>query len=109
VSGSSVSQTGEETCSIELIDPFGSPETLGIDYRGNTVLLPAVGTPPQVMHPLMIWWAILYTLSMLARYHPEAWTAVTDTDRSPHAVPIEYLLDLAQGAVPDLLRRSVVA
>lgn len=61
------------------------------------------------MHPLMIWWAILYTLSMLARYHPEAWTAVTDVDTSSHAVPIEYLLDAAQSAVPDLLWRTIAA
>ena len=105
LSGSSVSQDGTETASVEFIDPSGN-KSPGADYRGTRVLLPAVGSPPLTVHPLMAWWAILFTLSMLARYHPQAWTDVTDVDRSPHAVPIEYLLDVAQDAVPDLLWRS---
>jgi hypothetical protein len=57
----------------------------------------------------MVWWAILYTLSMLARYHPEAWTVLTDADTSKFAVPIEYLLEVAQDSVPDVLWRILVA
>jgi hypothetical protein len=72
VSGMSAGPEGEETCSVELIHRGDHPESVGFDYRGSRVILPAVGTPPKEVHPLMVWWAILYTLSMLARYHPES-------------------------------------
>jgi hypothetical protein len=38
---------------------------VSFDYRGSRVILPAVGSPPKELHPLMVWWAILYKLSML--------------------------------------------
>jgi hypothetical protein len=67
---------------VELIHRGDHPESVGFDYRGSRVILPAVGTPPKEVHPLMFWWAILYTSSMLARYHPEAWTVLTNADTS---------------------------
>jgi hypothetical protein len=109
VSGMSAGSAGEETCSVELVHRGGHTDSVGFDYRGSRVILPAVGIPPMEIHPLMVWWAILYALSMLARYHPEAWTILTDVDRSEFAVPIEYLLDVAQDSVPDVLWRTLIA
>jgi hypothetical protein len=109
VSATSAGSAGEETSSVELVHRGGHPDLVGFDYRGSRVILPAVGIPPKEVHPLMVWWAILYTLLMLARYHPEAWTILTDVDRSEFAVPIEYLLDVAQDSVPDVLWRTLIA
>jgi hypothetical protein len=39
----------------------------------------------------MAWWAVLFTLSMLARYQPAEWATHVDVDTSSHAVPIERL------------------
>jgi YaaC-like Protein len=97
------------TLSIEVRVPIepSDPGPLGIDYRGASVILPAVTGGSGAMHPLMIWWSILYALSMLARYQPRAWVELIDVSRSQHAVAIEYLLDVAQDSVPDLVARAI--
>ncbi len=51
----------------------------------------------------MTWWALLYGLSMLARYHPAEWTAALRLDDSPEAVPLQAVLDEALGAVPQFV------
>lgn len=108
--GESVNTRGDATASVELLlRSNNDPSTVGVDYRGTRVILPALKGGTSTMHPLMVWWALLYALSMLARYQPEAWTALTDVDGSRYAVPIGYLLDVAQDAVPDLLWRTLTA
>ena len=49
-------------------------------YCGALWLLPGAGGTGQSMHPLMAWWAVLFTLSMLARYQPAEWAAHVDVD-----------------------------
>lgn len=108
LSGQSFSQRGVPTVSAEFLARSTNDTTeIGVDYRGTPVILPASSGGASTMHPLMAWWAVLYALSMLARYHPQAWTALTNVDASEHAVPIGYLLDVAQDAVPDLLWRTL--
>ena len=107
-SGAGLDANGRPTCSVELLDPTSNdPDRFGVDYRGSRVAMPAVGLTADTMHPLMAWWATLYALSMVARYHPAAWTAITDVDSSPHAVAIEYLLSVAQDSLPDVLWRTL--
>ena len=55
----------------------------------------------------MAWWAVLYTLSMLARYQPAEWAAHVDVDASPHAVPVERLLAQAIGIIPELMAEAI--
>lgn len=55
------------------------------------------------MPPLLLWWCLLYALSHLARYHPAAWTAALDPDKSQQAVPIEKALSMALAIVPRLV------
>jgi hypothetical protein len=55
----------------------------------------------EALWPLMLWWALLYGLSVLARYEPAAWTAALDLDRSKLAVGLERVLDLAAHRVPE--------
>ena len=72
-------------------------------YRGLNLVVPSVGGHDTALHPLMVWWQVLYALSMLTRYHPDRWTEMIDVNVSQQAVAIDDVLDLALDAVPDLL------
>lgn len=72
-------------------------------YSGSLYFFPGLGPYQPDIHPLMIWWAVLYSLSMLARYHPAEWAAHIDVDRSKYAVPLENLLTQAMETVPRLI------
>ncbi len=63
---------------------------------------PAVA-PATLLNPLMTWWALLYALSMIARYEPDAWVALLNVDESSLAVPLEGLLEDALVTVPHLV------
>jgi hypothetical protein len=52
---------------------------------------------------LMSWWALLFGLSMLARYEPSGWVRALDLDRPGLAAQLTKLLDLALEAVPTLV------
>ncbi|MEV4866313.1 hypothetical protein MRBLMF1_007844 [Streptomyces ossamyceticus] len=65
------------------------------------------GGDDRQLHPLLAWWAVLFALSMLARYQPGQWTAQIDVNRNKDAVAIEYLLDSALSAVPELILAAI--
>ncbi|PZF88570.1 YaaC family protein [Micromonospora deserti] len=71
-------------------------------------VFPAVGANTDSLHPVMAWWAVLFALSMLARYQPEAWADHITVDSSTVAVPIEQLLTAALTAVPELLLQTIM-
>ena len=72
-------------------------------YRGDEIILPAAPGENREFHPVMVWWAILFTMSMLTRYRPKIWTDIVNVDTSAYAVPTEFVLDAALDSVPDLL------
>ncbi|MFD9283643.1 YaaC family protein [Streptomyces mirabilis] len=76
-------------------------------YRGQHFVFPALGENPKPLHPLLAWWAVLYTLSMLARYEPCAWQKRIDIDDSPEAAAIEHLLEAALDFLPALIRDTI--
>ena len=76
---------------------------LGDDDR---YIFPSIGGDQQALHPLLAWWAILFALSMLARYQPDTWTDYLDIDKSP-AVSVETLLDRALLTCPELLLHAI--
>lgn len=78
-------------------------------YRGGRYAFPAMGNDSRALHPLMAWWAVLFALSMLARYQPDQWTKMINVDQHPQATSLEYVLDLAIRAVPDLVDETIVA
>lgn len=61
----------------------------------------------EQLHPFLCWWAVLYTLSMQARYVPHQWTRHVDVNQSQTAVPLEHLLDVALAAVPELILATI--
>ncbi|MFF3819639.1 YaaC family protein [Streptomyces bluensis] len=50
--------------------------------------------------PLMSWWLLLYSFSMLSRYQPRTWSEALDADKSSSAAALEYALDIALEVVP---------
>jgi hypothetical protein len=66
-------------------------------------LRPRVGDGSDLLPPVLLWWVLLFGLSLLARYEPAAWRAALDLDKSPAADPLMKLLDDALVIVPDLL------
>jgi hypothetical protein len=79
-------------------------EAIAPDYRrlGAHLLLPRAGAQ-DALSPLMLWWALLFGLSSVARYDPETWVAALAVNESEFAVPIEAALDAALEALPDLI------
>ena len=72
-------------------------------YRGSSVLLPSLEGESRPLRPLMSWWLVLHALSMLARYTPSRWMRTLSIEQSSIASKVEFLLDTAIDAVPELL------
>ena len=68
--------------------------------------------PPRlggaVVTPLMMWWLLLFGLSIVARYDPELWVASINIDADERAEPVAVALraglDLLPGLILDALR-----
>ena len=67
--------------SAEEIEAFFAKVAPEYRYRGDRFLRPAIdgagGAPPS---PLMTWWLLLYSFSILARYEPRRWVKLLDLD-----------------------------
>jgi hypothetical protein len=81
----------------------------GQQYSGPNDLwvFPAVGGSSRPMHPLLVWWAVLYALSMLCRYEPASWVSHLGVDTSPNAVALETALDRALDTCPRLILQTI--
>ena len=80
-----------------------------VRYRNHSMSIPAMEGRSDAMHPLMAWWTVLYILSMLTRYYPDLWTELIDVNRSRYATQLEFVLDTAISAVPDLVDEAIAA
>jgi hypothetical protein len=69
--------------------------------------VPSLPQADRAPHLLMVWWTVVYTLSMLARYDPAAWAGLISVDSNPHAVPIESVLKRAIDFLPGLILCTV--
>jgi hypothetical protein len=59
------------------------------------------------LNTLMTWWALLFGLSMLARYEPGYWVNALDFDRSGRAAQLSELMDVALDAIPQLVLEAI--
>jgi hypothetical protein len=84
-------------------------DEVALPYRasGARYALPRVGDQ-DFLSPLMLWWALLFGLSNLARYEPDTWVGALDVDRSGLALPIEVALDEALSAIPHLVLEALL-
>jgi hypothetical protein len=73
-------------------------------YRTDRYARPSIeGDGKLPPSPLMTWWLLLYTFSMLARYQPVKWVGLLDLDRSAYAAHLQFALDEALTAIPRLV------
>lgn len=95
------------TASLEW-DSHANSDTLTTGYRGGRYAFPRLGGTDAAAHPLLIWWAVLYSLSMLARYEPTEWVERTSINQSADANAIEYLLGESLVVLPELIHRTLL-
>ncbi len=83
------------------------PTTIG--YRGQRgYVFPQVGGSQRPAHPFLLWWAVCFGLSKLARYEPKGWAERISVNTSADAIPIEHLLDRALVVLPELIHRTIL-
>jgi hypothetical protein len=88
--------------SPELVPPYPHAR-VGRFQRSEHWLVPAVGAGSDRLPPLLLWWVLLFGLSLLARYHPAEWRNSLNLDQSQYAHWLMELLDEALVIVPELL------
>lgn len=71
-------------------------------------LSPTLPGHERALSPLMMWWVLLFGLSIFARYHPGVWAQTLDVDESEHAVPLEAVLDRAVDVLPGLVHAALL-
>lgn len=82
-------------------------EVVPVGEHGHRWLLPAIA-PGSIQQPrLALWWVLLFGLSLIARYEPDAWARALDLEGSRLAVPLETVLESAEKAVPQLVHYEV--
>jgi len=82
------------------------PLSPALDFNEQLWIRPSLGGEPPP-NRLMTWWLVTFALSMLARYHPVAWVAALDVNRSPIAVLLERAMSEATNSIPELLLEEV--
>jgi hypothetical protein len=80
------------------------------EYRhaNDRYLRPSVegdGKPPP--SPLMTWWLLLFSFSILARYQPRKWVSLLDLDQPGCAAALQIALEEALSAVPHLVLEAL--
>jgi hypothetical protein len=90
----------ENACTPEELS-----KRVATSYVGHANAYPCLDTSGRPIHPLVVWWATLFGLSILARYEPETWGRAIDINTSHEAVAIEHILNAALDSVPELLYR----
>ncbi|MEV8311915.1 YaaC family protein [Streptomyces flavidovirens] len=77
-------------------------------FEHERYLRPPVGqAQASVPSPLMTWWLLLYTFSMVSRYQPRKWAEVLDLDRSPDAAVVQHALEIALAVLPHLVLEAL--
>lgn len=87
------------------LDAIAPAESL---YDRDRYLVPTLPGESEVVHDLMMWWLLLFGLSIFARYHPGLWMKSLDVDRSTMAVPLEAVLDRALVVVPSMVHEVLI-
>lgn len=78
-----------------------------LDDAGTRAVMPRIGDESAPLPPFMLWWVLLYGLSITARYHPGPWARALAVDESSLAVPLEAMLENAHEALPVLVYEAV--
>jgi hypothetical protein len=76
-------------------------------FAGEYWLIPRVGSGGDLLPPLLLWWVLLFGLSLIARYEPALWRSALDIE-TPLAAPLGSLLDDALEAVPHWILNALL-
>lgn len=87
-------------------DPYFMPAG-AVTYRRSSAIFPKLGSSQSPSHPLMVWWMLLFALSMVSRYSPRDWSHLMSIRESRIASILEHLLDTALDAVPNLIAEAL--
>jgi hypothetical protein len=90
----------DEDQALDLI----APKLYGGEHRA---LIPKLPGEAELLSPLMLWWILLFGLSITARYDPAGWAAALDVQTATGAVPLETLLEQAIEKLPSLVYNAV--
>jgi hypothetical protein len=85
-------------------------DSVGPEYRylSERYLRPSIeGDDKPPPSPLMTWWLLLYSFSMLARYQPRKWTRLLDLDKPGPAASLQLYLEAALSAIPHLVLEAL--
>ena len=83
-------------------------QSRAVTYHSVASIYPTLDKNGQAAHPFMLWWAVLFTLSRLARYEPRDWVQMIDVAHSADAAAIEYLLSESMLALPEIAYACLV-
>ncbi len=89
-----------EIASVEAVAPV-------TETGDERYLIPLLPGNDQLLSPLMLWWILLYGLSIYARYYPGLWGSTLALDESEWAVPLRTVLDRAVTVLPSLVYDAV--
>lgn len=92
-----------------LLWEFGESRTLPYLGDDDRWVFPRLGGGEIPLHPLLAWWALLFALSMVARYEPASWTRHLDVDAEFTAVKLASALNLALDTCPQLILHAIRA
>lgn len=87
----------------EDIEEFFDAKAPAYRYLRDRFVRPSLEAKAVPPSPLMSWWLLLYSFSMLARYQPRKWAEALDIDKSSNAAALEYALDVALDVIPHLV------
>jgi YaaC-like Protein len=85
--------------------PLSSIGDVSAEDRSLYFVRPRIGNGEQQAPPsqFMTQWALLFGMSVLARYHPETWVKALNVDRSTIATSLEHGMEVSLRRVPELL------
>ena len=86
-----------------------APQDPGISSSdAGRYIRPTLTGDDGLINPLMLWWALIFGLSIFARYHPNLWLDALQVDSSEIAVPLEAILDSALNVIPVLVHHELL-
>jgi YaaC-like Protein len=87
-----------------------APQDAGNFKSANSgrYIRPTLAGDDALVNPLMLWWVLLFGLSIFARYHPNLWLEALQVESSEIAVPLEAVLDTALSVIPAMVHHELL-
>lgn len=78
-------------------------------FGDSRCLIPLLPDQTEQLSPLLLWFILLFGLSIYARYEPGLWGQALEVSRDVRAVPLEALLEKALDVMPRLVYEPLMA